>query len=213
MTGGAIKVIGITGMISSGKSTVAEMIRETCEDVIILDVDSVAKELYEKYPEIKKKLRETFGGSIFSKDNAVIYNRLAEIVFSRRSELLKLNRIMFPCLRMEVKGLLRSFSGHKYLIIDAAVLFGAKLDIICDYIIQVDSDEKTRKNFLKNKKLSDNEIELKVRGQHIEINSKSVDYLIINDGDKEKLLHETNRVMKDIESREKNLGCKGTGLD
>jgi dephospho-CoA kinase len=179
------------------------MIRKICGDVIILDIDSLAKELYEKYPEIKSQVKDTFGESILSRDNTVIYNRLAELVFSSRSELLKLNRIMFPYMRMEVKRLLRSLSSHKYIIIDAAVLFGAKLDIICDHIILVDSDEKTRKNFLKNKKLRDNEIELKIRGQHIEINNNSVDYLIINDGNKEILLDKTIKVMKDIESIEK----------
>jgi dephospho-CoA kinase len=171
---------------------------------VILDVDSIAKGLYEKYPEIKNELKSAFGKNIFKSDNTVYFEMLARIVFSNKKELFKLNRIMFPRIRAEVKSIVISRENTKYIVIDAAVLFGAKLDILCDYIILVESIEKNRKNFLKNKKFSDNEIELKVKGQHIEINRNSVDYIIINDGDVKNLLQETIKVMDDIGSREKS---------
>jgi dephospho-CoA kinase len=208
--GHKISIIGITGKISSGKSTVAGFIKETCENTSILDVDSIAKGLYEKYPEIKMELKSAFGKDIFNSDGTLHFEMLARIVFSNKKELFKINRIMFPRIRAEVKNMVMSRKNPGYTVIDAAVLFGAKLDILCDYIIQVKSDGKNRKIFLKNKKFSDNEIELKVKGQHIEINENCVDYIIINDGDMKNLLHETTKVMDDIGSREK-LKCSRKG--
>ncbi len=110
---------------------------------------------------------------------------------------------MFPRIDKEIKKLLIYHKKNKYKIIDAAVLFGANLDIVCDYIILVESDEKKRKIFLKNKIFIDNEIKLKISGQHIKINRNSVDFIIINNGNKKKLLNETEEILKDIEGKEK----------
>ena len=128
---------------------------------------------------------------------------LSRRVFSNKKQLLKLNRIMFPRIRSEIKSMVMSQKSTGHIIIDAAVLFGAKLDILCDYIILVESDEKNRKNFLKNKKFSHNEIELKMKGQHIKINKNCVDFTIINDGDKRELLAQTKSIIKEIVNREK----------
>jgi len=198
-----ISTIGITGKISSGKSSVAEFISLISKDAIILDVDVIAKGLYKKYPEIKKEFRSIFGDSIFGKNDEILFNRLSEIVFSSEKELQKLNSVMFPRIDKEIKKLLIYHKKNKYKIIDAAVLFGANLDIVCDYIILVESDEKKRKIFLKNKIFIDNEIKLKISGQHIKINRNSVDFIIINNGNKKKLLNETEEILKDIEGKEK----------
>jgi dephospho-CoA kinase len=170
----------------------------------VLDVDTIARGLYEKYPAIKHRLRRTFGDNIFKEGGHVDFGRLAGIVFSSRKQLFRLNRIMFPWIRKEVSKIIGSASGSGHIIIDAAVLFGARLDILCHHIILVESDEKTRKKFLKDKKFSDDDIELKVKGQHIEINKERVGFTIINDGDLEKLFRKTSNTMEEIEDREKD---------
>jgi dephospho-CoA kinase len=189
--------------MSSGKSTVAGFIKKTRPDALVLDVDTIARGLYEKYPAIKHRLRDTFGDNIFKEDGHVDFGRLAGIVFSSRKQLIRLNRIMFPWIRKEVGKIAGSVSVSGHIIIDAAVLFGAKLDILCHHIILVEADEKTRKKFLKHKKISHNDIELKVKGQHIEINQNRVDFTIINDGNLETLLSKTLKIIEEIEGREK----------
>ena len=172
--------------------------------MLVLDIDRTAKSLYEKNPEIKSELRNVFGVDIFGGNNDILFDRLAEIVFSEQKELKKLNRIMFPHIRREVKRLLISAADFDHIIIDAAVLFGAKLDLLCNYIIFVDSSEKKRRLLLKNKNLSDNEIELRIKGQQIKINNSRVDYTIINDGDEKKLHERAGEIIRDIEDREKS---------
>lgn len=186
----------------------AGFIKESGSNVLIVDVDSVARGIYEKYPDSKDELKGAFGDDVIGSDGHVDRSRLARTVFSKKEDLFRLNRIVFPRLRLEMSSILASSDKYRHIIIDAAVLFGAKLDIVCDYIIHVTSDEKTRKKFMKNKKLSDNEIELKVKGQHIEINESRVDFTIKNDGDMKKLLRESAEILADIESREERNGEK-----
>ena len=203
-----ISIIGITGRISSGKSTVAHSFKNSGSSVLVLDVDSIAKELYEKYPEIKVELDNVFGEDIFNGNNDILFNRLAKIVFSDQKELKKLNRIMFPHIRLEVKRLLRAKEKYDHIIIDAAVLFGAKLDLLCEYIIFVDSSVEKRRVLSKNKNLSDNDIELKIKGQYIELNNSRIDYTIINDEDKKKLYGRAGKILRDIENKEKIRDAK-----
>ena len=95
---------------------------------------------------------------------------------------------------------------NDYIIIDAAVLFDAKLDLLCDFIILVDADESLRKTFLKNKNLNDNEIELRIQGQHIKINESRVDFRIINDGKIENLRKKTLNIFEAV--KKKNINGK-----
>jgi len=183
---------------------VADFFKNCHSNVLVLNIDKAAKSLYKKNPEIKPELRNVFGGDIFDGNNDILFGRLAEIVFSEQKELKKLNRIMFPHIRREVKRLLITVADFDHIIIDAAILFGAKLDLLCDYIIFVDSSEGKRRLLLKNKNLSDNEIELRIKGQQIKINNSRVNYTIINDGDEKKLHERAGEIIRDIEDREKS---------
>ena len=116
---------------------------------------------------------------------------------------------MFPLIRREIRSMVKSDKDNDYIIIDAAVLFDAKLDILCDFIVLVDTDERLRKTFLKNKNLNDNEIELRIEGQHIKINESRVDFRIINDGGIENLKKKTLNIFKAVEKKNKNKDKDG----
>ena len=180
---------------------------EKAEDRIrVLDVDAIAKDIYKKHTGIKADLKKTFGPDIIDDNGNILYGKLAQIVFSDQIELNKLNRLMFPLIRREIKSMIKSDVGNDYIIIDAAVLFDAKLDILCDFIVFVDTDESSRRTFLKNKNLNDNEIELRIEGQHIKINESRVDFRIINDGGIENLKKKTLNIFKAVEKKNKKDG-------
>jgi len=163
-----------------------------------LDVDKAAKNIYSKNPEIMNELRKIFGDGVFSSDGDLIYKALAEKVFSSKTELEKLNRLMFPLIRSEVKNILNENQNKNYIIIDAAILFGCKLDPMCDYIILVDTSDERREIFLKNKNFPDDDIELRIEGQHIKINRRKVDFIINNNNSKESLLKKVEKILKNI---------------
>jgi dephospho-CoA kinase len=170
----------------------------------VLDVDAIAKDIYKKNTGIKVDLKKIFGQDIIDDNENILYRKLAQIVFSDQIELNKLNRLMFPFIRREIRSMVKSDKDNDYIIIDAAVLFDAKLDLLCDFIVMVDTDESLRKTFLKNKNLNDNEIELRIEGQHIKINESRVDFRIINDSRIENLKKKALNIFKAVEKRIKD---------
>ncbi|MBE3093064.1 MAG: dephospho-CoA kinase [Chloroflexi bacterium] len=191
-------VLGISGRIASGKSTVSRYIKKIKKNTLILDVDKVAKNIYSKNPVILNELRKIFGDEVFNSDGDLIYKSLAEKVFSSKTELEKLNRLMFPLIRSEVKNILNENRDKNYIIIEAAILFDCKLDLMCDYIILVDTSDEIREIFLKNKNFLDDDIELRIEGQHIKINRKKVNFIINNNNSKESLLKKVEKILKNI---------------
>jgi dephospho-CoA kinase len=204
-----IIIIGLTGRISSGKSTVASIMQKAEDRIRVLDADTIAKNIYRKNTTIKADLKKTFGPDIIDDNKNVYYEKLAKIVFSDQIKLNELNRLMFPLIRREIKDMIRSDKDNNYIIIDAAILFDAKLDLLCDYIVLVDTDEEMRKTFLKNKNLNDNEIELRIKGQHIKINESRVDFKIINDNRMENLRKKTLNIFKTVKKKNKNKDQNG----
>jgi len=164
----------------------------------MLDVDKVAKNIYSKNPEILNELRKIFGDEVFNSDGDLIYKSLAEKVFSSKTELEKLNRLMFPLIRSEVKNILNENRYKNYIIIEAAILFDCKLDLMCDYIILVDTSDRRREIFLKNKNFLDDDVELRIEGQHIKINRRKVNFIINNNNSKESLLKKVEKILKNI---------------
>ena len=164
----------------------------------MLDVDKVAKNIYLKTPGILKKLKALFGDEILSPGGDLIFKSLAERVFSNKIDLKKLNRLMFPLIRDEVKNILNKSQGRSYIIIDAAILFDCKLDLFCDCVILVDTSSQRRKTFLKNEGFSDNDLKLRMEGQHLKVNKRKVNFIIRNNNSKRNLLDKVKKILKNI---------------
>lgn len=94
--------IGLTGGIGSGKSTVAEMLRERSYPV--LDADALAREFLEPGQDAYKEVVAHFGQRILTPGRAVDRKKLASIVFSDPEERAKLNQILHPRIRDVVVG-------------------------------------------------------------------------------------------------------------
>ena len=190
----AIKVLGITGKVASGKSTVTRYVKKIKKGTLIIDADKIAKNIYKKDPEILEKLRQFFGEEIFDSEDNLIFKVLAEKVFSDKKELVKLNKLMFPLIRSEIENILNKNHKRDYIIIDAAILFDCGLDDLCDYIIYVKNSVRRKRLFLKNKGFSDNDIELKIDGQQIKTDKKKIDFIIDNDGSKKSLFKKVEKI-------------------
>jgi len=168
--------------------------------VLVVDADSVAKNIYVKDKDIPAELKKIFGDDIFDEEGKILYGALADKVFSDKSELKKLNHLMFPLLKKEIENIIRNAKDRQYIIIDAAVLFNSKLDLLCDWIILVNAEIDLRKNYLKNKNLQENDIELRMKGQYIDINQKRVDFTIENAGTKNDLYEQVKNILNIIEA-------------
>lgn len=140
-----IKVIGITGGIASGKSTIAEILRSLGANVI--DADKLCHQLINT-KEITQRITEKWGNRILNQYGKIKRDALAKIVFSDKKEISALNKIIHPEAIRLIKSRiaeLKNESSTKAIVLDAALLVESNLKDICDIIIFVDTKLNTRK--------------------------------------------------------------------
>ncbi len=178
-------VVGVTGKIGSGKSTVSQFFSELGATVI--DVDKVAHRILER-EDVKQLLLRHFGDQIVV-NRRVDRRRLASVVFSNPSQLLVLESIVHPILRTEVAKQVENLNG--LVVIDAAILHRIGLQKLCDLIIVVKAPTEKIFERLKSKGFSKKQIEERLLLQQ-DIPDEGT--IIVNDGD----LKQLQEKVKDI---------------
>ncbi|MCM0666689.1 dephospho-CoA kinase [Flavobacterium tyrosinilyticum] len=134
------KVIGLTGGIGSGKTTVANYFKELGVPVYIAD-DGAKRVMQSK--NILAEVKAAFGGNIFDND---ILNRakLAQIVFNDKEQLAKLNAIVHPAVKLDFDDWVKEHKNNDYVMYEAAILFESGRYKDCDVIITVTAPEEVR---------------------------------------------------------------------
>lgn len=136
-------LIGITGGIGSGKSTIARAL--AARGFTVYDCDREAKRIIAENKEVQQQIISLFGEDSFVNG---IYNTayIAQRVFSNPSLLAQLNAIIHPAVKADILSLLPSTgrSGGDSLFVESAILYESGLDGLCDKIIVVDAPEDIR---------------------------------------------------------------------
>jgi dephospho-CoA kinase len=138
-----VKVIGITGGIASGKSTIAEMLESLGADLI--DADKICHELINTN-DIADKITKRWGVHIQDNHGKIKRDVLAEIVFSDKKEVSALNSIIHPKAIEQIKSRiakLHAKAATSAIVLDAALLVESKLIDICDIVLFVDTEKKS----------------------------------------------------------------------
>lgn len=146
-----MKVIGLTGGIGSGKSMVAEILREKYK-ACILDTDSIAKRQMEPGGESYRLVLEHFGEEILCPDGRINRQKLADIIFRDASKRLKINQLTHPIVLEEVKKEIesrRKSGTTEYLVVETALMIESGYDFICDEVWYVYAPEELRRRRLK----------------------------------------------------------------
>ena len=127
------KVIGLTGGIGTGKTTVSKMFEAL--GVPVYNSDSEAKKIM-VLPEVIVLLKNNFGNSFFEND---VLNRkkLADLVFKNPEKLNELNAIVHPFVKKNFMIWVKKNENKKFVIKESAILFESKTNINCDKIITV----------------------------------------------------------------------------
>ncbi len=125
-------IIGLTGGIGSGKSTVAGFLAEM--GARIINADSVGHQVLESDDRVKEELVQAFGGGVLTPEGKVDRRALAGIVFRQPEALSRLNRITHPRITEEIKKRLEEYrrKGVSVVVIEAPLLvevgWAAKVD-------------------------------------------------------------------------------------
>ena len=135
-------VVGLTGGIGSGKSTILKMFSKF-ENVTVYIADEEAKKLMTSSQEIKSRLITEFGEETYQ-NNQLNRQYLANIVFKDKSKLAKLNSIVHPVVHKHLQNFIDSNSKKKYILYENAILFENGSNHICDKIITVTAPESIR---------------------------------------------------------------------
>ena len=130
-------VIGLTGGIASGKSTVAEYFSNF--GITIISADAIAKNLMHPNSPTLNKIAKTFGASILTKEFELDRSKLREIIFNDEHARKQLNAITHPAIRKETRKQTQS-SVSAYVIIEIPLLVESNLQKSVSRILVVDID-------------------------------------------------------------------------
>jgi len=135
-------IVGITGGIGSGKSTVCKIFELL--KVPVFEADTTAKQLLNTEPKIKTNLIHLFGENIYTENGTVNRKKLAEIIFNDEIQLKKINDLVHPVVREKFKKWVTKNEQHPYVIHEAAILFESGFYKMMDYTILVSAPREQR---------------------------------------------------------------------
>ncbi|MFA9353427.1 dephospho-CoA kinase [Pediococcus pentosaceus] len=127
-------IVGLTGGIAMGKTTISQFLKSKA--IPVVDADQIAHEIL-TVDEVKVKLMDTFGESILDKNQNIDRRKLGPIVFNDQRQLEKLDIIVQPYIRTEIVRQLDTFSASKVVVLDAPVLFEQGYEKMVDYLMVI----------------------------------------------------------------------------
>lgn len=138
-----MKVIGLTGGIGSGKSTVSQFLAEL--GAVIIDADKVGHEVLKPYTKVWQELVATFGREILTPDGEIDRKKLAKIVFGNPEALAQLNRITHPRIEKKAKAQLEAYrrQGVDVVVLEAPLLVEAGWTSFIDEVWVTTASEAT----------------------------------------------------------------------
>lgn len=176
------KVLGITGGIGSGKSTVAKILSEIL-DSPVLDADKISKQAFTS-PKIVEKIREFFGPVIFDSPNLINREQLSNIVFSNEKKLLELNKIVHPYVMNEISKSIDELAQKYNVILIDVPLPNKEFISLSDKIIVVVANEDIRiKRVMDRLKISEESVKKRISKQMPTENYIKLADLVIKNND------------------------------
>ena len=134
-------IIGLTGGIASGKSTVASMLKK--EGITVIDADVESRLAVEKGEEAYDRIVNHFSKNILLEDGSINRAKLGEIIFNNNEERMKLNEIVHPAVRKRMLQRKENAinKGESVIILDIPLLFESEFTELVDKTLLVFVDE------------------------------------------------------------------------
>lgn len=161
-----MRVIGLTGGIAAGKSTVAHILAEL--GAVVIDADKVGHEAYRRGTEAWRALVEHFGERILGPDGEIDRRTLGAIVFADPAERQALQAIVWPRMKEMIRQRLAELraAGARVVVIEAAVLIEASWTDLVDevWVVQVPETVAIQRLMARNN-LTEDEARARLRAQ------------------------------------------------
>lgn len=192
-----MKIIGLTGGIASGKSTVSDYLKS--KNIPVIDCDKESRLVLQRGTRGYCKTVERFGNGILTKDGDIDRKALASIVFKNEELVKALNEIIHP----EVIDITQNYidtyrkNGKKTVVVDAPLLIEAGMHKICDELwVVYTSPEVQLQRAMKRDNATREQIEERIKNQSsLEEKKKLADRLIPNDGTVDELYSRVDELL------------------
>ena len=203
-------VIGLTGGIGTGKSTVSQILRE--KKFPVIDLDIVSHEVI-KFPEVIKKIVENFGKEVLenssnfeNKNNDIQVSRekLGKIIFENKEKRLLLNSIMHPEILHTMREQISKYKkNNKIIFVEIQLLFEVQWEKEFDYILLISAKKSTQiRRILERDKRSENDALNIINSQlPLDEKKKRSDFVIENDGNIEELKEKIDKFLEYLETK------------
>ena len=189
---GYIPVIGLTGGIGTGKSTVTQMLEEL--GTAVIDADKVGHQIYLPDLPAWREIVDTFGPEVLNADRTINRQALGKLVFADPEAMRTLNRIVHPKMFDRMVELIADMRAHgwmKAIVVEAAVLIEANwMDLVDQVWVVVASEAVVVDRLAKQRHLSPEQVRTRVAAQLTnDERLKHADVVIRNDGSLEEVRH------------------------
>lgn len=189
------KIVGLTGGIGSGKSTIVAYIRSKGIPVYI--ADDQAKKIMDD-PEIIKKVRGIFDENVIENEK-LNRKKIAELVFSSPNLLKKLNEIIHPAVRENFDNWLKNNEKSNFIVKEAAILFESGSYKDCDKIILITAPQDIRIERVMNRdKVSREQVLDRMKNQWDDAKKAEFSDYIIDNTDLSVSLKEVELILKEL---------------
>lgn len=165
-----MRIIGITGGIGSGKSCVLNIMEEIY-GAVLCQTDVVAHQLQKKGETCYKEIVNVFGVNILTENKEIDRKKLGALVFNDNDKLKKLNQIVHPAVKKQVKLEIEEArrKQKEFFLIESALLMEDHYEELCDELWYIYADERVRRDRLKTSRLMNEEkIDLIIKAQATE---------------------------------------------
>lgn len=190
-------VIGLTGGIASGKSTVSNMLKEL--GITVIDADVEARLAVEKGQPAYHKIIAEFGQEVVADHGEIDRPKLGSIIFHQEDKRLILNQIVHPEVRNRMYSKMEAAkqNGEKVIVLDIPLLFESKLTFMVDKTLLVFADQETQlRRLMKRNNLTMEEAKARIDSQ-IPLSKKVAlaDAILENNGSIEATKHQLLNVL------------------
>lgn len=191
-------ILGLTGGIGTGKSTVANMLKG--KGIPVVDTDLISREVIE-YPEIIEKIKLEISNEVFDFNNKLDRKKMSEIVFENQEKLKKLNKIMHPEILKKMWDEVEELKkNHKIIVVDVPLLFEINMEKEVDKILLIYASKEIQLKRIMERDGRTREEAVKIISSQMPLYKKreKSDYIIQNNDSLEKLEKSLDKIVQKL---------------
>ena len=193
------KIIGLTGGIGSGKTTVARYIASQGIPVYIADEE--AKKIMDT-SEVLKLIAETFGANLIE-NGTINRQKLAQLVFKNPEKLQQLNNIIHPKVKKDFDNWVQKHHNHPFIVKEAAILFESGSYKYCDKIITVTAPKSVRlQRVMQRDGVSEDQVQARMHNQWTEEDKISLSDFVIQNINIEDTKIQVDNILKTLKNNQ-----------